>query len=64
MKPKYEWTTGHVARELNVCRQTVRRYVRDGIIPGARRLPGGGLRFDPARVRAWIRSLEEDGTDE
>jgi excisionase family DNA binding protein len=46
-------TTAHVAAELGVSEETVRGYVRRGVIP-VTRTPGGHARYDMADVRAVL----------
>lgn len=56
-------TTGDVARMLDVSPNTVVSYVQKGFLR-CRRLPSGGRRqYREEDVEAFIRSLEEGGTD-
>lgn len=63
-------TTADVATALRVSEETVRGYVRDGVIPVAQRTPGGHARFDlPAVLVALdlqprVRRLRPLGDDE
>ena len=47
-------TTAYVAAELNVSEETVRQYVRDGVIPVLSRTRGGHSRYDLASVRTAL----------
>lgn len=46
-------TIAEVADRLRLHPATIRRYVRNGQLDAAR-LPGGGLRFDPADIDALL----------
>lgn len=50
---KTHLTTADVAAELRVSEETVRGYVREGVIP-VERTPGGHARYDMERVRAAL----------
>jgi excisionase family DNA binding protein len=43
-------TTGQVASQLGVCRETVRRLADRGILPAEQWFEGAWRRFDPADV--------------
>jgi excisionase family DNA binding protein len=51
-------TTRQVAEMAGVTPITVRRWVAAGIGPAHRRLPSGTLRFHPADVEKWVKSLD------
>lgn len=54
-------STKEVADEIGVARQTVSRWVRDGVITPARRTAGGQSRFDLDDVKRQLKAhLGED----
>lgn len=53
-------TTSEAAKLLRVAKSTVLRYVRDGHLPGAIRLPSGYLRIPRSAVDELLRQGRED----
>ena len=53
-------TTAQVAEVLNVSKSTVLRYVRDGHLAAAVRLPSGYLRIPRSSVEALLRQGRDD----
>lgn len=51
----------HAARRLSVCQETIRSYIRDGLLP-ALRLPRGTYRIRESALDAFITSLEQQET--
>ena len=53
-------TTGEAAKLLRVSKSTVLRYIRDGHLPGAIRLPSGYVRVPRSAVEQLLRRGRED----
>ena len=52
------------ARELGWCRETLRRWADDGMLPpgAVMRSPRGHRRFNLAQIRRWLSESARDGT--
>lgn len=57
-------SAAELARHLGRHRETIYRYVRDGMIPVALRLPDGDLRFRVSEVEAALHRLEIEADDQ
>jgi len=53
-----------VTAELRVSRAAFYRWRRQGAGPPVVRLPGGGVRVRRSALTAWLRRLEEQGTQD
>jgi len=57
-------TIDEVIAELRVSRAAFYRWRRQGVGPAVVRLPGGGVRVRRSALSAWLRSLEEQDTQD
>lgn len=56
-------STGETARELNISRRTLQRWLEDGIVEPSERTAGGHYRWDVHQVREQVRRhLDEDSS--